>query len=464
MADSSTVRVSPENLETILTDVYDTIKNNTSSGSIRCVDLDIDTTTQTATTTWEYFRDTLIINELDTEGDDTSTGWVGGRHNYYTLNCSDDYLEAFLVDDAVVTDTEDAQSIHFISISLYSETEQVVIQSVDTKTGNQLLFLFDIPNGSLIQVDTSDYTLPAASQSQLGGILAMSDSRTDYPFTVSSRGVVSIRGYDYQLLKTDGMFIDVGAETLAWRVDTTPKVDFTEFINTYIAPMIRNGMTCTRIGMCIRSFDEIIRVLGTDDEEKDTDTVLTEAGIPSEYHDVMNVDENGSWAPIQYIDIVGGIESKYDENGYTETTVLVKFTSSYTGEEHRFVVTISKDANFPVTYTRVSESSSTESVGMTLSVVDTLPITGEEMIIYLVPTGKYIWDSDSKTIVLDPDWVEPTDAAKNTKDEYIWLEDHYEPIGSTEVDLSDYLKKDDLRAMTDDEVAELISRAKGETT
>lgn len=104
-----------------------------------------------------------------------------------------------------------------------------------------------------------------------------------------------------------------------------------------------------------------------------------------------------------------------------------------------------------------------KALGIKLSAVDTLPITGDSKTIYLVPAGKYIWDDTTKTIVADPNWVAPTDPAKNLKDEFIWTTDRYEPIGTIEVDLSNYIRTDELRAMTDSEVTALISKVKGET-
>lgn len=55
---------------------------------------------------------------------------------------------------------------------------------------------------------------------------------------------------------------------------------------------------------------------------------------------------------------------------------------------------------------------------LTISVVDTLPATGQENIIYLVPNGG---------------------STGNVKNEYLWIDGKWELIGTTEVDLSDYV-------------------------
>lgn len=69
--------------------------------------------------------------------------------------------------------------------------------------------------------------------------------------------------------------------------------------------------------------------------------------------------------------------------------------------------------------------------GISYSIVENLPTTGEAGIIYLI--------SNSGT---NP----------NAYDEYIWITDKFERIGTTEVDLTDYLKVTDIVAITNDEI------------
>ncbi len=71
--------------------------------------------------------------------------------------------------------------------------------------------------------------------------------------------------------------------------------------------------------------------------------------------------------------------------------------------------------------------------------VNFLPSEGEKGVIYLVP-------------------IEDGDDENNTKDEYIWIEeDHrFEKIGTTDIDLSGYLKASDFAEMTVDELDTLI--------
>lgn len=77
--------------------------------------------------------------------------------------------------------------------------------------------------------------------------------------------------------------------------------------------------------------------------------------------------------------------------------------------------------------------------GIDFQVVDRLPEIGEKGVIYLVSNNG----------------INP-----NVYDEYIWLSDteEFEKIGTTEVDLSDYLKKADLKPITNEEIQEILKR------
>jgi len=74
--------------------------------------------------------------------------------------------------------------------------------------------------------------------------------------------------------------------------------------------------------------------------------------------------------------------------------------------------------------------------GISYSIVDTLPQQGDAGVIYLVSNNG----------------VNP-----NAYDEYIWISDRFEKIGTTEVDLTDYLKKTDLVPITNAEIDEMFN-------
>lgn len=70
--------------------------------------------------------------------------------------------------------------------------------------------------------------------------------------------------------------------------------------------------------------------------------------------------------------------------------------------------------------------------GISAEVVDELPAIGAPSVIYLVPKSK---GSD-----------------RNCYDEYMWISSVWELIGSTAVDLSDYIRTSDLQALTNAEI------------
>lgn len=74
--------------------------------------------------------------------------------------------------------------------------------------------------------------------------------------------------------------------------------------------------------------------------------------------------------------------------------------------------------------------------GISFKKVDILPDTGDGKYIYLVPKS--------------------TSATDNTYDEYIWYNSAWELIGTTEMDLSDYIKFSDMHALTADEITEIM--------
>ena len=71
--------------------------------------------------------------------------------------------------------------------------------------------------------------------------------------------------------------------------------------------------------------------------------------------------------------------------------------------------------------------------GISFSLVESLPATGKEGVIYLMPHAHGVGDSH---------------------DEYIWLKElkTFEKIGSTDVDLSGYVKKSELVPISNEEI------------
>lgn len=74
-------------------------------------------------------------------------------------------------------------------------------------------------------------------------------------------------------------------------------------------------------------------------------------------------------------------------------------------------------------------------------IVSVLPDTGETNKLYLVP--------------------KPSAESGNGYDEYLYINGTWELIGSTDIDLSGYLKKDDIHILTNSEITAIIAAAKG---
>lgn len=80
-------------------------------------------------------------------------------------------------------------------------------------------------------------------------------------------------------------------------------------------------------------------------------------------------------------------------------------------------------------------------VGIDFQIVQALPATGAAGTIYLLPNG--------------------SSTARNVYDEYIWISSNsaYEKIGSTQVDLSGYVQSNELPAITNSEIDDIVSSA-----
>lgn len=75
-------------------------------------------------------------------------------------------------------------------------------------------------------------------------------------------------------------------------------------------------------------------------------------------------------------------------------------------------------------------------------IVESLPDTGDTNKLYLVAKAS-------------------GGTADDGYDEYLYISGKWEKIGSTNLDLSGYLKKDDIHILTNSEITEIITSAKG---
>lgn len=73
--------------------------------------------------------------------------------------------------------------------------------------------------------------------------------------------------------------------------------------------------------------------------------------------------------------------------------------------------------------------------GISIEVVDTLPESGKDKTIYFVKNGT---------------------SGNNAMDEYMWINEKWELIGSTRIDLTNYWSKEELKPMTSEELEAIL--------
>lgn len=125
---------------------------------------------------------------------------------------------------------------------------------------------------------------------------------------------------------------------------------------------------------------------------------------------------------VQTSDLISAIQaalSEYATNTGVQSAIAVALTNYMTTD----------DTNAAIAQA-VADAAS-----MKFEKVDSLPNTGESNVIYLVPNGG-------------------TDT--NVKDEYMWIDDAWELMGSTSIDLTQYWSKSELQAITTDELAAIL--------
>lgn len=154
--------------------------------------------------------------------------------------------------------------------------------------------------------------------------------------------------------------------------------------------------------------------------------------------------------------LLGGVKIGANITVGTDGTISVKSlswtnidgrptkVSEFVNDANYITAAVSNLSNYykkSETYTQDEVNSKIAAIKtITISVVDTLPSTGESNVIYLVPK------SGGGT-------------TQNVKDEYIWVAStsSFEKIGDTEIDLSGYWAKADLVECTDEEINALFS-------
>lgn len=169
------------------------------------------------------------------------------------------------------------------------------------------------------------------------------------------------------------------------------------------------------------------------------------------------VDENGLLYLVQKIKNwdkgkVDKVEGKGLSTNDYDAAAVAKVAASQSASEVEAIVTSkgyqsASDVEAIVTgkgYQTASDVSSAITAalsgftGIDFSIVEALPETGAKGIIYLVSNGG---------------------GNSNIYDEYIWVTDKFEKIGTTDVDLSGYLQSADVIAITNGEIDTIITSA-----
>ena len=146
-----------------------------------------------------------------------------------------------------------------------------------------------------------------------------------------------------------------------------------------------------------------------------------------------NGDGTSDFATEDYVDTYGGKIDVIKVNGTSQTITGKEVDISVPTK----VSDITNDSGFQ-TAADVSGAIATALNGITgisFSIVQTLPATGEQGIIYLIANNG---------------------AAPNIYDEYIYVNNAFEKIGTTEVDLSGYMRTTDMVAITTAEIDTIV--------
>ena len=138
-----------------------------------------------------------------------------------------------------------------------------------------------------------------------------------------------------------------------------------------------------------------------------------------------------------------------NDNGYTSnlgtiTGVTVNGSSVATsGVANLTIPTRTSQLNNDSTYQTLAQIQALineacgDITGIDFQIVNSLPVSGEHGVIYLVPVSQ----------------------GANVYNEYIWVNNAFEKIGYTDIDLSNYVQFSDLTAITNAEIDSIVAAA-----
>lgn len=130
------------------------------------------------------------------------------------------------------------------------------------------------------------------------------------------------------------------------------------------------------------------------------------------------------------------LKGKLNKKANTDSPALTGTPTAPTAEAGDASTNIATTAFVAAAVKKATENLSGK---ITRTVVDALPETGDESVIYLI--------------------AHDGDAGNNAYDEYIWIaaSSKFEKIGTTDTDLSGYLKASDVTAITNTEIDNIVA-------
>ena len=161
--------------------------------------------------------------------------------------------------------------------------------------------------------------------------------------------------------------------------------------------------------------------------------------VPTTTSDLTNDgDGNSNFATESYVDLNGGKIDTIKVNGTTQP--ITNKTVDITTPTKTSDITNDSDFQNETEVQALIDASLADITGIEFEVVQTLPASGVKGTIYLVPKTGSTGDIYDEYI-----WVTPTGGTA-----------HFEKIGATDIDLSDYWAKTELTAITTAEIDTIV--------
>lgn len=307
-----------------------------------------------------------------------------------------------------------------------------------------------IPSGTIETINgTAPITATANSDKSIYTITHNDSGVTAGTYksvTVDSKGHVTngtnpttLSGFGITDAKIDGNTITLGSNTLTPYSPSNPQNIPVISVNNKTGAVeltksdIGLGNVENKSSATIRSeitSKNVTDALGFNPATRDVATETANGLMSSS--DKTKLDEIDSGAQVNKIESIsvnGTVQTITNKN--VDITIPVKLTD-LTNDAGFITKTVNDLTNYyskNETYTQQEVNNLIASIQkVTIKIVDTLPTTGEENVIYFIPK---------------------TGSNNDSYDEYMWINNKWELIGTTAVDLSDYYTKEQTNSLLD---------------